>query len=123
MPNRDPKDTVEKPNQDTAENPSGNIANIPNTTRSTRAIRRKAEHLLRRQIERRHLSRQKMSTKSTQELLTATNGIRRKSGRAKPSPKEEENIAQWQKGIIDLEDGTMDAIDMSEDAASQDIPQ
>ena len=115
MPNRDPKDTVE--------NPSENIANIPNTTRSTRAIRHKAEHLLRRQIESRYLSRQKMSPKSTQELLTATDGSRRKSSRVKPSSKEKKNIAQRQEGIIDLEDGMMDAMDMSEDAASQDVPQ
>ena len=85
MPNRNPKETVKNPNQDTAENPSENIANIPNTTRSTRAIRHKAEQLARRQIESRYLPRQNMSPESTQELLIATDGSRRKSSRVKPS--------------------------------------
>ena len=123
MPNRDPIDTVEDPNRDTVENPSDNTANILNTTRTTRAIRHKAEHLVRRQIENRYLSRRKMSPKSTQEPLMATDGNRRKSNRVKPSSKEKENIAQRQEGIIDLEDGTIDAMDTSEDAASQDVPQ
>ena len=123
MPNRDTIDTVEDFNRDTAVDPSERTANILNTTKTTRAIRHKAEHLPRHQIESRYLSRQKMSPKSTQEPLMTTKGNRRKSNMMKHSSKEKENIAQRQEGIIDLEDETIDAMDTSEDVASQDVPQ